>query len=47
MLMARLLNMVVSLETLISLGKCREIPVVGIVRGVPIMGIIVSPQASA
>ncbi|WOO82362.1 putative exonuclease V, mitochondrial [Vanrija pseudolonga] len=36
----RLLNMVVSLETLISLGKCREIPVVGIVRGVPIMGII-------
>ncbi|KAL1408861.1 hypothetical protein Q8F55_005675 [Vanrija albida] len=36
----RLLNMVVSLETLISLGKCREMPVVGIVRGVPIMGII-------
>ena len=30
-----------ALEALLSLGKCRELPVVGFVRGVMVMGVIV------
>lgn len=32
-----------ALEALLTLGKCRELPVVGFVNGVMIMGVIVSP----
>lgn len=39
---ARFLNMLSALEALITLGKCRELPVVGFVGDVLIMGIIVS-----
>jgi len=31
------------MEALITLGKCREMPVVGFVRGILVMGVIVSP----
>ena len=37
----RFLNMFSALEALISLGKCRELPVVGFVKGIIIMGVIV------
>lgn len=43
----RFLNMLSGLESLISLGKCRELPVVGFIDGVLVMGIIVSPRVSA
>lgn len=39
----RFLNMFSALEALLTLGKCRELPVVGFVNGVLIMGVIVSP----
>ena len=38
----RFLNMLSALEALITLGKCRELPVVGFVNDLLIMGIIVS-----
>jgi hypothetical protein len=31
-----------ALEALLTLGKCRELPVVGFVKGILVMGIIVS-----
>ncbi|KAL7419212.1 hypothetical protein Q5752_006049 [Cryptotrichosporon argae] len=36
----RFLNMLSALEALLTLGKCRELPVVGVIRGMLIMGII-------
>ncbi|WVR06097.1 hypothetical protein IAU60_003125 [Kwoniella sp. DSM 27419] len=36
----RFLNMLSAVEALLTLGKCREMPMVGFVRGVMIMGII-------
>ncbi len=41
-LTCRFLNMLSSLEALLTLGKCREMPVAGFVGGVLVMGIIVS-----
>lgn len=38
----RLITMLQSLELLLTLGKCREMPVMGFVGDVPVMGIIVS-----
>jgi hypothetical protein len=38
----RFLNMLASLEALIGLGTCRELPVVGFVRGIMVVGVIVS-----
>lgn len=38
---SRFLNMLASLEALMTLGKCRELPVVGFVRGYMIVGVIV------
>jgi len=36
-----------ALEALITLGKCRELPVVGFVKGILIMGVIVcTPNSS-
>jgi exonuclease V len=43
---ARFLNMLSALEALLTLGKCRELPVVGFVKGVLVMGIIVSASTS-
>jgi hypothetical protein len=40
--MNRFLNMLASLEALLTLGKCRELPVVGFIRGYMIVGVIVS-----
>ena len=37
----RFLNMLASLEALMTLGKCRELPVVGFVRGYMVVGVIV------
>jgi hypothetical protein len=34
-----------ALEALLTIGKCRELPVVGFVQGVLVMGIIVSCSA--
>lgn len=34
--------MLASLEALLTLGKCRELPVVGFIRGYMIVGVIVS-----
>ncbi|KAJ9096375.1 hypothetical protein QFC21_005197 [Naganishia friedmannii] len=36
----RFLNMLASLEALMTLGKCRELPVVGFVRGYLLVGVI-------
>ncbi|ORY23370.1 exonuclease V [Naematelia encephala] len=36
----RFLNMLSALEALLTLGKCRELPVVGFVKGILVMGII-------
>ncbi|KAK4689483.1 exonuclease V, partial [Tremellales sp. Uapishka_1] len=36
----RFLNMLSALEALITLGKCRELPVVGFLNGIMVMGII-------
>jgi exonuclease V len=38
--------MLSALEALLTLGKCRELPVVGFVKGVLVMGIIVSASFS-
>lgn len=38
----RFLNMLASLEALMTLGKCRELPVVGFVKGYMLVGVIVS-----
>jgi exonuclease V len=40
----RFLNMLSALEALLTLGKCRELPVVGFVKGVLVIGVIVSPH---
>lgn len=37
-----MLNMFSALEALLSLGKCRELPVAGFVDDVLVLGIIVS-----
>ena len=39
----RFLNMLSALEALLTLGKCRELPVAGFVGNMLVMGIIVSP----
>jgi len=41
----RFLNMFSALEALLTIGKCRELPVVGFVQGVLVMGVIVSTRA--
>jgi len=38
----RFLNMLSSLQALLDIGKCRELPVVGFVRGYMVVGVIVS-----
>lgn len=37
----RFLNMFSAFEALLTIGKCRELPVVGFVQGVLVMGVIV------
>lgn len=41
----KLLNMLASMEALLTLGKCRELPVVGFVKGYMVVGVIVSAGA--
>ena len=38
---SRFLNMFAALEALLTLGKCRELPVIGMVGGTLVMGVIV------
>lgn len=41
----RLLNMFANLEALLTVGKCRELPVMGFVDGYMVVGVIVSKSA--